>query len=101
MPQVVIENPILNSPFAEPSRHFRIGEQSITDEIAEGRRESLCFIPIPQEKKKTQQIAFDTEWTRDRIQENDFINSARAALRVWRQAMRNGRSADLIGLQDL
>jgi len=26
MPQVVIEIPILNSPFAEPSRHFRFTE---------------------------------------------------------------------------
>ena len=40
MPLVVIENAILNSPFREPSRHFRFGEDGITDEIMEGRRES-------------------------------------------------------------
>jgi type III restriction enzyme len=85
MPQVVIENPILNSPFAEPNRHFRFGEQGITDEIVEGRRESSYFIPIPQARKKTQQIAFDTEWTRDRIQENDFINRVRARVGLWRR----------------
>jgi len=38
MPQVVIENPVINSPFAEPQRHFRFDEDGITEEIAQGRR---------------------------------------------------------------
>jgi adenine-specific DNA-methyltransferase len=33
MTQVVIENPVLNSPFQEPKRHFRFTEDGITDEI--------------------------------------------------------------------
>ena len=33
MSQVVIENPVINSPFDEPSRHFRFGDEGITDEI--------------------------------------------------------------------
>jgi hypothetical protein len=33
--QVVIENPILNSPYEEPRRHFRFTEDGITDEIVE------------------------------------------------------------------
>jgi hypothetical protein len=37
MSQVVIENPILNSPFREPTRHFRFSDDGITDEIVEGR----------------------------------------------------------------
>ena len=47
MAQVVIENPILNSPFAEPRRHFRFTEDGITDEIVETRRVSAYFVPIP------------------------------------------------------
>ena len=31
MRQVVIENPVLNSPFAEPTRHFRFSDDGITD----------------------------------------------------------------------
>ena len=27
---------------------------------------------------------FDTEWTRDRIEENQFINSVRGRVRAWR-----------------
>ena len=32
MKQVVIENPILNSPFEEPRRYFKFTEDGITDE---------------------------------------------------------------------
>ena len=32
MAQVVIENPIINSPFDEPTRHFRFTDEGITDE---------------------------------------------------------------------
>jgi type III restriction enzyme len=38
VPQVSIESPILNYPFAEPTRHLRFDEDGITSEIAEGRR---------------------------------------------------------------
>jgi hypothetical protein len=44
--QVVIENPIINSPFEEPQRHFRFDDNGITDEIVESRRISAYFIPI-------------------------------------------------------
>ena len=53
MKQVVIENPILNSPFEEPRRHFKFTEDGITDEIVETRRISQYFIPIPRPKKKS------------------------------------------------
>jgi hypothetical protein len=46
MSQVVIENPIINSPFDEPTRHFRFSDEGITDEIVEGRRTSSYFVPI-------------------------------------------------------
>ncbi len=86
MPQVVIENPILNSPFAEPQRHFKFTEDGITDEIVEARRISSYFIPIPRPKKKNaKQLAFETEWTADRIQENEFINKVRGRVALWRQ----------------
>ena len=63
MQQVVIENPILNSPFQEPTRHFRFSDEGITNEIVEARRVSSYFIPIakPKKKGKAAQLAFDTE----------------------------------------
>jgi len=30
MGQVVIENPIINSPFDEPTRHFKFNDEGIT-----------------------------------------------------------------------
>ncbi|MHB0979042.1 MAG: BPTD_3080 family restriction endonuclease [Thermoleophilia bacterium] len=90
MPQVVIENPILNSPFEEPRRHFRFGEDGITDEITEARRVSSYFVPIPAAKKKGKQLLLDTQWTQDRIQENEFINQVRGSVARWRQGGRVG-----------
>ncbi len=84
MSQVVIENPILNSPFEEPTRHFRFSDDGITDEIVDARRVSSYFMPIPAAKKKGTQLAFDTEWTRDRVEENKFINRVRARVAQWR-----------------
>jgi len=57
---VVIENPILNSPFLEPSRHFRFRDEGITNDIVEGRRISSYFIPIAKPKNKNgKQLAFE------------------------------------------
>ncbi len=84
MTQVVIENPILNSPYEEPQRHFRFSDDGITDEIVESRRVSSYFMPVPAAKKRGKQLAFDTEWTRDRVEENKFINRVRARVGQWR-----------------
>ena len=85
MAQVVIENPILNSPYNEPTRHFKFSDEGITNEIECGRRTSSYFIPIAQPRKKgTRQIAFDTEWTKDRIEENVLVNQIRASVSKWR-----------------
>ncbi len=84
MPDAVIENPILNAPFEEPQRHFCFGEQGITSEVVEERRVSTYFMPIPVAKKRSQ-LHFDTEWTRDRIEENRFINQVRGKVGAWRR----------------
>lgn len=56
---VVINNPIINSPFEEPERHF--GDEGITDRLVESRRVSAYFVPIarPKEKAKDRQLTFD------------------------------------------
>lgn len=77
MRPVVIENPILNSPYEEPGRHFCFDDDGITDEVAEGRRPSSYFVPIPATKKRGGTQAFDAEWTRDRIEVSENINRIR------------------------
>ncbi len=78
MPQVVIENPVINSPFEEPQRHFRFDEQGITNQIELARRISQYFIPIakPRKKTKERQLTFD-EWTEERIEEKNASRRSR------------------------
>lgn len=89
MASVVIENPILNGPFAEPSRHFKFGDHGITDEITTGRRISSYFIPIAKPKKtakgKGKQLVLDEDWVADRVEENHFINQVRDRVKLWRE----------------
>jgi type III restriction enzyme len=85
MSQVVIENPIINSPFDEPTRHFRFTDEGITNEEVDGRRTSSYFVPIAKPKKKGKQLQFDTEWTQDRIEENKLVNDIRRRVGAWRE----------------
>ncbi|MFH0937862.1 MAG: DEAD/DEAH box helicase family protein [Planctomycetota bacterium] len=85
MNQVVIENPIINSPFDEPTRHFRFSNEGITNEIVDVRRTSSYFIPIAKPKKKGKQLQFETEWTQDRIEENKLVNEIRRRVMLWRK----------------
>ncbi len=87
MKQVVIENPVINSPFDEPKRHFKFTEDGITDEILETRRRSSYFIPIarPRGRGRQTQLHFDSEWTEDRLKENDEINRIRERVGAWRK----------------
>jgi type III restriction enzyme len=86
--QVVIENPIINSPFDEPTRHFRFNDEGITNEEVIGRRVSHYFVPIARSRKKNgaaEQGVFDTEWTQDRIEENKLVNDIRHRVVIWRK----------------
>jgi type III restriction enzyme len=82
--QVVIDNPILNSPFEEPRRHYKFDEDGITNEVEEKRRPSSYFIPIAAPKKKGKQSAQAEFWTQDRARENDDINFIRSRVALWR-----------------
>ena len=60
MSKVTIENPVINSPFEEPQRHFIFTDRGITEDITEGRRRSEYFIPMPKPKKTVTGRANDT-----------------------------------------
>lgn len=86
MADVVIENPVINSPFREPGRHFRFSDEGITSEVVAGRRTSAYFVPIAQPRKRGQkQLAFDTEWTKDRLKETELVNQIRHRVQLWRE----------------
>jgi type III restriction enzyme len=94
MSQVVIENPVINSAFKEPSHHFKFSDDGITDEIAVDRRPSSYFVPIARSKKKKGdiqlQLPLGTEWTEDRIEENKLVNQIRGRIKPWRQGGYSG-----------
>ena len=91
MPQETIENPIINSAFLPPSKHFKFSDDGITNIIEDGRRPSAYFTPIARTRKKNDpQLSFDTEWTRDRIEENRFINQVRERIKPWRDGGYSG-----------
>ncbi|MDE3031765.1 MAG: DEAD/DEAH box helicase family protein [Acidobacteriota bacterium] len=82
----VIENPILNSPYEAPTRHWKFDDDGITDQVLQGRRPSAYFMPIPAAKRRQAaqaQLEF-VEWTKDRIEETRFVNEIRVAVNRWR-----------------
>ena len=81
----VISNPIINSPYRAPSRHFAFDNDGITDRIVERRRESSYFVPVPRPRKRGahQQLEF-AELTADQIEKNQFVNEIRARVAHWR-----------------
>ncbi len=81
----VIDDPILNRPYDEPSRHFEFDVDGITDTIAERRRPSSYFIPVPPSRKAGRQLAL-AELTAAQIQLNPLVNRIREHVTVWRRA---------------
>ncbi|MGH3568779.1 MAG: BPTD_3080 family restriction endonuclease [Pseudonocardia sp.] len=80
----VIDDPILNRPYDEPTRHFEFDAEGITDTIAERRRPSSYFIPVPQSRKGGRQLEL-TELTADQIQLNLLVNRIREHVTTWRR----------------
>lgn len=84
MAHAVIENPILNSPFDEPRRHHEFDDEGITERVAEGRRVSCYFVPIPTARKKSKQRDLFTETPKSRVEPNKLINDIRERVGAWR-----------------
>ncbi len=85
-----LANPVINSPYEEPSQYFEIGPNGPTGELKPGRRPSEFFIPVPKPKKgkaaKTQDALFDgLEVTGEKITRNDAIDQLRREVGIWRQ----------------
>src|SRR2546422_8713798 len=93
MPDVVIQNPVINSPFREPARHFEFGDRGITGMISEGRRQSSYFVPIPHGRRQAAQLSLEAEWTKDRLRDNELVNRIREKVAIWRKGGHAGVTA--------
>ncbi|CAN5852384.1 DEAD/DEAH box helicase family protein [soil metagenome] len=80
-----IENPIINTPFAEPARHFvTTRDGKVSGEIAERRRPSEFFVPVARPRKGSAQMTMDQFGGPTRQQPNEIVNEIRHAVGRWR-----------------
>src|SRR5207247_9669185 len=100
MPDVVIQNPVINSPFTVPARHFEFGDRGITGVISEGRRQSSYFVPIPHGRRQTAQLSLEAAWTKDRLRENELVNRMREKVAIWRKGGHAGVTGKTKRLHD-
>ena len=84
-----IDNPILNSPYAQPDRHYEVGPNGPTGVIKDGRRPSESWIPIAVAKKGKKgepvQETIDFDVTGERRERNELINEIRRDVAKWRR----------------
>src|SRR5215207_7768896 len=82
----VIENPIINSPFAEPQQHHELDNRgNPTGQILAQRRKSTYLTPIPQPRKQAGMQMSLFEGTAEKEEENYTINQIRYQVNLWRQ----------------
>jgi len=98
MSERFFEDPILNSPYERPSRHWELDKEGIpTQKIVEYRRESRLITPIPKPRKRggkgeqAQQrvLELDAQGLSADDQQYEVtqqINRIRALVEEWRKA---------------
>ena len=86
MPDVLIPNPVINTPYREPEWHFAFGKRGITAEKVNGRRESEFFIPVPPPKKKNANEQLVLEQLEVKRERNTLINAIRTEVSAWRHS---------------
>jgi type III restriction enzyme len=78
-----IENPVINSPFVEPTRHFPIVDGQVVGVPEDGRRPSEFFVPVAKPRKASPQLALQFGGS-VRQQPNEIVNEIRFAVSKWR-----------------
>jgi type III restriction enzyme len=99
-----IDNPILSSPYAQPDRHYEVGQNGPTGVIKDGRRPSESWIPIAVAKKGKKgepvQETIDFDITGERRERNDLesadeVGFARDFETWWTGRQRGTRYAEV------
>ena len=103
MKQVAIENPILNSPYVEPTRHFKFDDaNSITAEVLTGRRPSSHVVPVaqPRARRGGLQQTLPGDFSQDLNKPNALVNDIRLNVGRWRMGGYSGVTATTRRLLD-
>lgn len=90
-----LTNPILNSPYDVPSRHFEVGPTGPTGTVIESRRPSESYIPVAPVRKgrrrgTDQSIQLALALTHEQVQPNSLINELRKEVALWRNRRYDG-----------
>jgi type III restriction enzyme len=87
MQNVAIDNPVINTPFEEPKRHFYFADDGLGTDTRSGRRKSAYLVPIPgpRKRKAVQLSLLDGDTLQEQLEENTSINQLRERVAVWRQ----------------
>ena len=91
MPATFAEQPILNSPYEYPSRHWQLENGAPTDRIVERRRLSEHITPVPPARRQSQEqraLAIGVAELSDEGQQYDptpIINEIRRRVDAWRK----------------
>ena len=87
MSQTAIANPVINSPYVEPVRHFRTtADGGVTGEIDERRRPSEFFVPVARPTKASAQLTLDAFGPPTQQRPNEIVNEIRGSVGRWRQS---------------
>lgn len=84
-----MQNPIINSPYLEPTKHFKADERGISDEIIEIRRPSARYVSaMPRTRKRDRQLSMNLAegaFSAEMQEDNEFINKIRFLIGEWRK----------------
>ncbi|WP_121703490.1 DEAD/DEAH box helicase family protein [Streptomyces sp. E5N298] len=84
-----LANPIINSPYDVPSRHFELGPKGPTGAILEHRRPSESFIPVAPVRKGRKRggdnaVQETLPLTHEQVVRNTLIDQLRSEVALWR-----------------
>ncbi len=90
-----LANPIINPPYAVPTRHFEIGPTGPTGTIIESRRPSESYIPVATVRKgrakgADQSVQEVLTLTHEQVVKNTLIDELRGEVAVWRNRRYDG-----------
>lgn len=81
------DNPVINSPFDEPRRHYQLNDEGQpTGVLMSGRRQSMQIVPVPSARRRVKQGELDLGETPNAVMVNGLVNEIRDRVSAWRRA---------------
>jgi type III restriction enzyme len=96
-----VDNPVINSPFEEPSRQYQLDEEGQpTGIVLNGRRDSIQVVPVPAARRKIKQGELQLDHGATTVKQNQLVNEIRERVALWRAGGRKGTTPETQRLLD-